>query len=482
MMGTIWASLTEGAWMFYDTAWALALGFALSGAVQAFMSKREMQAALGNHRPRTIAKASLYGAASSSCSYAASALARSLFARGADFTTAMVFMFASTNLVIELGAVLWLLLGWQFAAAELFGGVIMVAALAVVLPRVVDVAELDAGRVRLNNGNNSKAGGGTTNDELEHDGAWTTRARSKAGWADAAGYTISDLRMLRKELIAGFALAGFASMAVPTNVWTALFTPGHGAWSAIENAVVGPVLAFVSFVCSIGNVPLAAALWKGGISFGGVISFVFADLLAAPLVLIYARFYGTRLAIKLALVFWAVMSGAGLLTQGAFTTLNLIPAGMSGTIATTGFGLNYTTVLDGGAALGLAYLYWLHKNSARLGGGSGYANDVVCGMQVRTADAPAHTRHEGRNYWFCSERCQDAFSAHPGKYATAGGPVGERGGGEADIDPVCGMSVKAEQAGGHVTYDGHTYAFCATGCLDDFTADPGRYLNATNAR
>jgi len=480
MAGTIWASLGEGAWMFYEVAWALALGFALSGAVQAFTSKREMQAALGDHRARTVAKASLLGMASSSCSYAASALAKSLFSRGADFTTAMIFMFASTNLVIELGAVMWLLLGWQFAAAEFVGGTLMIALLAVILPRVEDAASLLAARARLNN---NKPAGGSGRDEGETDAAaWTTRVRHKAGWSDAAGYTISDLSMLRKELIIGFALAGFASMAVPTSVWAALFTPGHGAWSAVENAAVGPVLAFISFVCSIGNVPLAAALWKGGISFGGVIAFVFADLLAAPLVLIYRKYYGTALAIKVSLVFWAVMSAAGLLTQVVFSGLNLIPATPAGNIATTGFGLNYTTVLNAVAALGLAYLYWLHKNAAKFGGGTSYAQDVVCGMQVRTADAPARTRHEGRNYWFCSERCQGAFSAHPGKYATAGGPVGERGGGEADIDPVCGMSVKAEQAGGHVTYDGHTYAFCATGCLDDFTADPGRYLNATNAR
>jgi len=205
VLSTIGSSLLEGFYMFYDTLWALVLGFALSGAVQAFVSKGEMQQALGDHRPGTIVKSSFFGMVSSSCSYAASALAKSLFSRGADFTASMVFMFASTNLVVELGIVLWLLIGWQFAVAEFVGGFIMIAILAVVLPRVVDVAEVDAARARLRAG---QAGSGGQEEhaamsEHEQEGApWRTRVRSRAGWSDASGYTISDLTMLRKELCA----------------------------------------------------------------------------------------------------------------------------------------------------------------------------------------------------------------------------------------------------------------------------------------
>src|SRR4051812_38495369 len=394
--------------MFYETLWALVLGFGLSGAVQAFVSREEMQRALGDHRPRTVARAGVLGMVSSSCSYAASALAKSLFSRGADFTSAMVFMFASTNLVVELGIVLWLLIGWQFALAEFVGGVVMIALLALVLPRLIDVAELDAARERLRAG---KGGAGAHDghaamaEEAHTAKPWRERIRSRAGWADASGYTISDITMLRKELVIGFVAAGFAAMAVPVRFWQALFVTGHGFWSALENVVVGPVLAFISFVCSIGNVPLAAALWKGGISFGGVIAFVFADLLALPLVLIYRKFYGTRLAIQLSLVFWAVMSLAGLATEGLFQLAGLIPSELRGDIATVHFGSNYTTVLNAVALLAFGYLYYLYKNKDRYGGGTDYAKDPTCGMQVRKADAPARTTHAGTTHYFCCDGC-----------------------------------------------------------------------------
>jgi uncharacterized membrane protein YraQ (UPF0718 family)/YHS domain-containing protein len=490
---TIVSSLAEGFWMFYDTLWALVLGFALSGAVQSFVSKREMQRVLGDHRPRTIVRSSFFGMVSSSCSYAASALAKSLFVRGADFTAAMVFMFASTNLVVELGVVLWLLIGWQFAVAEFIGGFIMIALLALVLPRVIDVAELDAARDRLRTVTASRSGheGHADGQDAQTSTPWRQRIRSRAGWSDASGYTISDVTMLRKELVIGFVVAGFASVAVPTGVWRALFLTGHGIFSALENVIVGPVLAFISFVCSVGNVPLAAALWKGGISFGGVIAFVFADLLALPLVLIYRKFYGTRLAIRLSLVFWAVMSLAGLITEGVFTVLGQVPGTLIGDIATVHFGLNYTTVLDVLAVIAFGYLYYLYKNASKFGGGGGYAKDPVCGMQVRTADAPAHTTHQDHDYYFCSDKCHDKFEAEPATYT--GGhsahdmnetPVDASMGEDASPtvrDPVCGMTIDPHAAAGHATHDGVDYSFCSDGCRRDFVADPARYLTSTDA-
>jgi len=489
VLSTVGASLAEGFWMFYDTLWALVVGFALSGAVQAFVSKAQMQRVLGDHRPVTVVRSSVFGMVSSSCSYAASALAKTLFARGADFTSSMVFMFASTNLVVELGIVLWLLIGWQFAMAEFLGGFIMIGILAVVLPRVVDVGELDAARERLrtSSGAGPDDGDGDAGDDdaaagVGNTGSWRQRIRTRAGWSEASGYTVSDVTMLRKELVIGFVVAGFASMAVPVGVWQALFLTGHGLLSAVENVVVAPVLAFISFVCSVGNVPLAAALWKGGISFGGVISFIFADLLALPLVLIYRKFYGTRLALKLALVFWAVMSTAGLVTEGIFTALRLVPVTLRGDIATTHFGLNYTTVLDVIALVAFGYLYWLYKNAARFGGGAGYAKDLVCGMQVRTSDAPAHDRHEGQDYYFCSDKCHAAFVKHPERYthghpaeASASTDDTAASGGAVVTDPVCGMSVDPTSAAATVTHGGVEHSFCSTGCRDAFTADPSRY-------
>ncbi|MCA1712256.1 MAG: permease [Actinobacteria bacterium] len=476
--GTVGDSFAEGWWMFYDTLWALVLGFGLSGAVQAFVSKGEMQRVLGDHRPRTVARSTFFGMVSSSCSYAASALSKSLFARGADFTSSMVFMFASTNLVVELGIVLWLLIGWQFALAEFVGGAIMIAILAVVLPRVVNVPELDAARQRLRAG---KAGsddgheGHAAMAEEQHTAKpWRERIRSRAGWSDASGYTISDVTMLRKELVIGYVIAGFAAIAVPVSVWEAVFLSGHGFWSVLENVIVGPVIAFISFVCSVGNVPLAAALWKGGISFGGVIAFIFADLLALPLVLIYRKFYGTRLAVKLSLVFWATMSLAGLLTEGIFQLARLIPTERRDEIAVIHFGWNYTTVLNAlavhrvaGTRLGeLGELALVERDGEQQEqrDAASSAVDPVCGMSVDPATA-ASADHAGRTYYFCSDGCRSTFRADPLAHLTVA------------RDPVCGMDVTVASPGASATIDGTRYVFCMQGCADAFTADAGRYLS-----
>jgi len=496
-LDTIGRSLFDGFGMFWETLWALVLGFALSGAVQAFVSRAEMQRALGDHRPATLARASFFGTVSSSCSYAASALAKTLFSRGADFTAAQAFMFASTNLVLELGIVLWLLIGWQFAVAEFVGGAIMIVLLAVVLPRVVRPAEQQRALQRLVADEQAATGHEHHSEPDDAAGAqlpWRTRIRSMAGWSDAAGYTISDVTMLRKELVIGFVVAGFAEAAVPVSFWQSLFWTGHGFWSVAENVILGPFLAIISFVCSIGNVPLAAALWAGGISFGGVIAFVFADLITLPLLLIYRKYYGTRLTLKLLAVFWATMSLAGLATEYLFKAAGLLPAPPLPGHAIVGrdvYGWNYTTVLDVIALVAFAGLYWLYRNRERFGGGTGYAKDPVCGMQVQTSQAPATTRHAGTAVFFCSDHCKHRFVADPDRYArgdareTTGSQHEHQHGvgkeyqpGAAQVrDPVCGMTVDPTTAAAHEAYAGQTFHFCGTGCADSFTADPLAYLS-----
>jgi uncharacterized membrane protein YraQ (UPF0718 family) len=270
-----------------------------------------------------------------------------------------VFMVASTNLVIELGIVLWLLIGWQFALAEFIGGAIMIVLLTVVLPRVIPAAWIDEARRQLTT---------TTPDHGchdEHDGEltalpWRQRIHSRDGWSNAARYTISDLSMLRRELIIGFVVAGFLTEEVPAAFWRSLFLTGHGFAGSAENAALGPFLAIISFVCSIGNVPLAAALWKGGIAFGGVVAFVFADLIAMPLLLIYRRYYGLRLTARLLAAFWVVMSIAGFTTEYLFRVFKLVPRSRPVTISTTHLGANSTTALDALALIALAGIWWLH--------------------------------------------------------------------------------------------------------------------------
>jgi uncharacterized membrane protein YraQ (UPF0718 family)/YHS domain-containing protein len=395
-------SLREAFFMFWVTLWALILGFGLSGAVQAFVPRVQMEHVLGRRGPREIVRATLFGAASSSCSYAASAMAKTLFQRGADFVSSMVFMFASTNLVIELGIVIWVLMGWQFALGEFVGGVIMIVLFVLLARAVLKRWEIEAARAGLGEGGHVHGPESTRMGLRE-------RLRSPAGWADAAGYTFGDAKMLRKEMAGGYLVAGFLAVLVPVSIWNDVFATGHGFWTSLQNVVVGPFIALIACVCSIGNVPLAAALWHGGISFGGVMSFIFADLIALPLLFIYRRYYGRRLALKLLFTFWVVMSAAGLAVEYLFLGVGIVPTTRPAAVVPTEFSWNYTTFLNIVFLLVLAGLWWLARNRERLGGGADYAIDPVCGMQVEIANAGARAEHDGQTFWFCSDHCRERF-------------------------------------------------------------------------
>jgi uncharacterized protein len=427
-------SLREAFFMFWETLWPLVLGFGLSGAVQAFVSRESMRRQLGDHRPPAVARATAFGMLSSSCSYAATAMSKSLFVKGADFVAVNVFMFASTNLVVELGVVLIVLMGWQFAASEFVGGVIMIVLLTLVGSLYLRGKLVVAARERLTAANGeTDHHHGPAEDTALQQAPWRQRLRSKNGWADASTYTMADLTMLRKELLIGYTVAGFLAVLVPVHVWNVVFFHGHGVWTSIENAVVGPFVALISFVCSVGNVPLAATLWHGGISFGGVIAFLFADLIAFPLLLIYRRYYGTRLMLRMLAVFWAVMSAAGLITEGIFRAAGLVPQTHSAQIVADRFTWNYTTYLNIVflALFGLLYWTYRHRDRLRSGGtGSGndghghrYALDPVCGMQVERAHAPATRSGPGSTEYFCSDRCAERFDARHGAPGETAGPA-----------------------------------------------------------
>jgi YHS domain-containing protein len=292
---------------------------------------------------------------------------------------------------------------------------------------------------------------------------------------------MADLTMLRRELVIGYVIAGFLAVLVPNHVWNDVFLHGHGVWTSVENAVVGPIIAIVSFVCSVGNVALAAALWKGGISFGGVISFVFADLITLPLLLIYRKYYGWRLTLRLLAWFWAIMAVAGLIVEGLFSGAGLIPTYRSATIAPTHFEWNYTTILNLIFLALFAVLYWLYHNRERLGGGAGLAMDPVCGMQVRTADAPARSSFAGQTVWFCSDRCRERFDADPARFASQPAGSENLNGNDGETDPVCGMTVDSETSEHHRHHGGRGYSFCGKGCADAFDVDPAHYAAASDA-
>jgi uncharacterized membrane protein YraQ (UPF0718 family) len=349
VLHAILSALALSASMAWEILWALLLGFILSAVVQAVVSKKEMSRLLPDSSPRTIVKASALGAASSSCSYAAVALARSMFRQGADFTAAIAFQFASTNLVIELGILLAVLMGWQFTLAEFTGGPIMIVILVLLFraflkPSIVAQARRHAEQNLL-----GRMEGHAAMDMSIHSGPIWRRAISPAGRTSISHYFIMDWSSLWADLVLGLVLAGALGAWVPHTFWQGFFLHDHPALAALWGPLAGPLVAIVSFVCSIGNVPLAAVLWAGGISFGGVVSFLFADLIILPILDIYRKYYGLKIAIFLFATFYLAMAGAGYVVEILFRALHLIPsrtlaqhsAHMLATIS-----WNYTTILN----------------------------------------------------------------------------------------------------------------------------------------
>jgi uncharacterized membrane protein YraQ (UPF0718 family) len=324
--GKVSDALSFGFGMLWEILWALILGFALSAAVQALVSKREMRRLLPDDSPRSLVTATGLGAASSSCSYAAVALARSLFRRGADFTSAMAFQFASTNLVIELGVIMAVLLGWQFTAAEFVGGPLMIVLLALVFRFFLRRRLVDEAREQADRGALGRMEGHAEMDmSVREQGSLLQRLRSPKGFTAVADYFVMDWAAVWIDIFGGLLIAGALAAWVPDSFWQAVFFEGHDTFAKLWGPLVGPLVAIGSFVCSIGNVPLAAVLWNGGISFGGAIAFIFADLIILPILDIYRRYYGWRMAAFLLASFYATTAVAGLIVEFVFQGLGLVP-------------------------------------------------------------------------------------------------------------------------------------------------------------
>jgi uncharacterized membrane protein YraQ (UPF0718 family) len=333
--------------MLWEILWALILGFALSAAVQALVSKGEMRRLLPDDSPRSLGLACGLGAASSSCSYAAVALARSLFRKGANFTAAMVFEFASTNLVIELGIVMAVILGWQFTLAEFVGGPLMIVMLALAFraflrPRLVEEARRQAERGELGR----MEGHAEMDMSVQRRGSLWQRLRSPEGFTSVANYFVMDCAAIWIDIVGGLLIAGALAAWVPDSWWQAVFFEAHPAVAKLWGPVIGPLVAIVSFVCSIGNVPLAAVLWNGGISFGGVVAFIFADLLVLPILDIYRKYYGWRMAGFLLATFYATMVAASLIVEFLFQALGLVPGARHAKVEMASVEWNYTSVLN----------------------------------------------------------------------------------------------------------------------------------------
>jgi uncharacterized membrane protein YraQ (UPF0718 family) len=332
--------------MFWEVLWSLALGFLLSAVVQTVISKRAIVRALGQDSPRSVALASAFGIASSSCSYAAVAIARSLFRRGATLANAIIFEFASTNLVVELGLILLILLGWQFLLAEYAGGALMIVLLAFAFRltlrrRLVEEARAQAEKDRV-----GRMEGHAAMDMSVTEGPFLRRLFSGRAFTAISHYFVMDIYSIWVDLTGGFLIAGAVAAWIPNSFWQAFFLTSHPLLAEIWGPLIGPVISMLSFVCSIGNVPLAAVLWGSGISFGGVISFIFADLLIPPILDIYRKYYGGRVALYLAVVSYLAMALAGFLISLAFQALGWVPARHAFNFAQAAPTWNYTTFLN----------------------------------------------------------------------------------------------------------------------------------------
>jgi uncharacterized protein len=390
--------------MAWEVWWALALGLAISAIVQAWVPRERIERALSGGGLGPLARATGLGAASSSCSYAAIAIAKSLFQQGASASSALAFQFASTNLVWELGLVLWVLIGWQLTLAEYVGGLVMIALMAVLLrvfvsPRLEQQARKHAQQADI----------GHQHHMASEQISWRERLTSASGWSDVAHNFRGDWQMLYKEMAVGFLLAGFIAQ-LGNGFFNSLFLKGAPALvQVVWGAFIGPVIAVLSFVCSIGNVPLAAVLWSGGISFAGVMAFIFADLIVLPIIAIYRKYYGTRYAVRIVALTFVTMVLAAMIVNGLFSAAGLIPTGLRpsrgdifGTIA-----VNYKLFLNVLGLVIFAALFWL---TVRRG-----ATDPVCGMKVDKAKA-IRKDFGAESFYFCSEHCLHAFELDPAEH------------------------------------------------------------------
>jgi YHS domain-containing protein/uncharacterized membrane protein YraQ (UPF0718 family) len=493
--------------MLWEVLWPLAFGFLLSALIQTVVSKRAVAGALGRPDLKGFILACGFGAASSSCSYAAVAVARALLRRGASFVNAIIFEFAATNLVFELGLVLLILLGWQFVAAEFAGGLLMAVILWILFKmtlrqRMVDAAKRQAERGVF--GSTHEAHGEM--DMSITDGPFLSRIFSPRGFTGISHAFYMDLNALYVDLGLGFLIAGALAAWVPNSWWQTFFLTNHPTLNEFWSPLIGPVISMLSFVCSVGNVPLAVVLWNGGISFGGVISFLFADLIILPILNIYRKYYGGRTALYLLGASYAAMALAGLLVGGAFQLLGLAPTNHHVTVFETQPTWNYTTFLDIAFLALMAVMAWrfvttggiemLRAHAIRPEEGAKLVHDPVCGMSIDLATTKERVQFGDTTYYFCSAGCRSTFEQEPARYtaveqvAYAGraddslvmaARPGENMEPSSAIDPVCGMSVDTEHAEYRSIQKGETYYFCSAGCKQAFDSDPGQYIGGAKA-
>lgn len=383
-MQQVGEALYTGAGMLWKALWGLIFGYIISACIQVLVTRKQMADALGERGPKQVGLATFFGFVSSSCSFAALAASRTIFVKGAHPANALAFLVASTNLVIELGIVLWLLVGWRFTVGNALLGLFMVvyayALTALWSPKgLTDAARKHAEETQDQEGM----------DEDAPEGSWRERLLSREGLTRIARAFFMEWKMVWKELLFGFTVAGFITVFVPQRVWNAVFlldgaegARDPGFLTVLENAAVAPVVAFFTFIGSMGNVPLAAMLWSKGASFGGVMSFLGADLVAATVVWVHVKYYGWRYALYVSAVLYVCMVAAGITVHYLFALTGLLPEQRPGVQEMVRFSVDHTLFLNAGfvaAALALLWLYLRSKDSEHGEKGGGHREATATG-------------------------------------------------------------------------------------------------------
>jgi uncharacterized membrane protein YraQ (UPF0718 family) len=444
-------SLRIGVGFLWTAAWAIIMGLTITSFVQVYVSKERMARVLGEDDLGSLGKATVFGAASSGCSFGAVAIGKGLFKKGAHTVNVLAFMFASTNLIVELGLMILILLGWEFLVAELLGGLILIAVTALIVHLTLPENLFARVREELNERESAAdvtedptcgmegkdefsltTDGGETlkfcsagcletyQQEVSSSGGWRDELLSWGGWYKVGNQYRKEWSMIWKDVIAGFLISGFVIVFVPRWVWNTLFLQGEGLLFSAENAIMGVAIAVISFVGSIGNVPFAVALWGGGVSFAGVIAFVYADLITIPVLNVYRKYYGWHVMAYILGVFFVTMAFSGFLMELLFDALGIVPDLAGGQTASEQayFKLDYTFYLNLIAFSLSGFLLYVYRRGL---GAPGQYRDPVCGM--RTDDDEPSLTHDGETYYFCSNACKRAFERHPMKYAHEHPPV-----------------------------------------------------------
>ncbi|MFC4541652.1 permease [Halosolutus amylolyticus] len=448
LLGGVFESLRIGVGFLWTAAWAIIMGLTITSLVQVYVSKERMARVLGDGDLGGLARATVFGAASSGCSFGAVAIGKGLFKKGAHAVNFLAFMFASTNLIVELGLMILLLLGWEFLLAELLGGLVLIAVMALLVHHTLPETLFNEVRAELNRRDHDHGvtedptcgmegtdeysivtDGGETlkfcsegcletyRQAAAGRGGWRDELRSWGGWYKLGNQYRKEWSMIWTDVVAGFLVSGFVIVFVPQWVWNTLFLQGDGLLVTAENAVMGVAIAVISFVGSIGNIPFAVALWSGGISFAGVIAFVYADLITIPVLNVYRKYYGWTIMLYILGVFFVTMAFTGFVMELLFDALGIVPNLAGGEFATeqTYFELDYTFYLNLVAFALSGFLLYVYRRGL---GAPGQYRDPVCGM--RTGDDGPSASFDGETYYFCSNTCKRSFDEEPAKFAHRG--------------------------------------------------------------